>query len=154
MSFCEPRGKPRLLTGKAESLPETMIFSLKAGARLHEEVTAIARREKISTAGIKAIGSVKELRLSYYNRDTKKYEDHDFKGLMEVVSLVGNITMKDDKMFLHAHGNFARRDLSVIGGHVTSAVIFPRLEVFLTPIRNTARRRFDESLGLNVIYNL
>ena len=131
-----------------------MIFSLKEGAKLHEDVIAIAGREKIATGGIRAIGGVRELRLSYYYRDTKKYEDHDFKELMEVVSLGGNITMKAGKHFLHAHGNFVRKDLTVIGGHVTSAVVFPRLEVFLTPTRNIARRRFDELLGLNVIYNL
>jgi uncharacterized protein len=131
-----------------------VIHSLRAGDRLHEEIVTIARREKIATAGIRAIGGVKELSLSYYNRGTKKYENHDFNELFDVVSLVGNITMKDGNQFLHAHGNFSRKDLGVIGGHVTSAVIFPRLEVSLSPTKNIARRRFDESLGLNVIYNL
>jgi uncharacterized protein len=121
---------------------------------LHEEIIAIARKEEIATAGIRAIGGVKELRLSYYNRSTKKYENHDFNELLDVVSLVGNITMKDGNQFLHAHGNFSRKDLGVIGGHITSAVISPRLEVSLIPTKNTARRRFDKSLGLNVIYNL
>ena len=131
-----------------------MIFSLNEGATLHEETIAIARRKKIATAGIRAIGGVRELRLSFYNGDTKKYEDHDFKELMEVVSLVGNVTMKDGRQLLHVHGNFARKDRGVVGGHVTSAVIHPKLEVFLNPTLNKAQRRFDESLGLNVIYNL
>jgi predicted DNA-binding protein with PD1-like motif len=59
--------------------------------------------------------------------------------------------MKDGAPFLHAHGTFARRDYSVIGGHVVSAVVSPLLEFVLTPTENTAVREFDESLGLYVI---
>jgi predicted DNA-binding protein with PD1-like motif len=143
-----------LLTRRTGSFAGEMIFSLEAGCRLHEGVIAAALREEKQTAGIRAIGGVEELRLSYYNPNTREYENHDFRERMDVVSLVGNITIKDGKHFLHAHGNFALKDLSVIGGHVTSAVIFPRLEVCLTPALNKARRRFDETLGLNVIYNL
>jgi predicted DNA-binding protein with PD1-like motif len=33
-----------------------------------------------------------------------------------------------------------------------SARVFPILEAVLTPTTNTALRRFDDELGLNVIY--
>jgi predicted DNA-binding protein with PD1-like motif len=65
---------------------------------------------------------------------------------------LGNITQKDGKPFLHVHGTFGRKDLSVLGGHIISASVFPILEVIMTPTRNSAFRRFDEELGLNIIY--
>jgi uncharacterized protein len=128
------------------------IYSLKAGTKLPDEVVAIATWEKIPTARVEAIGGVKRLRLAYFNHESKKYEEHEFREFLEVTSIMGNITLKDGKQFLHIHGTFGRKDLSVIAGHVMAATVFPLLEVVITPTRNRALRRFDDELGLNVIY--
>jgi predicted DNA-binding protein with PD1-like motif len=128
------------------------LYSLKAGAKIPDDIVAIAAKEKIATARVEAIGGVEKLRLAYFNRTEKKYEEHDFSEFFEVTSILGNITQKDGRPFLHAHGNFGRRDLSVIGGHVMSARVYPILEVVITPTKNRALRKFDDDLGLNVIY--
>jgi uncharacterized protein len=128
------------------------IYSLKAGARIPDDILAIAKREKIRTARVEAIGGVEELRLAYFDHTAKRYEEHDFREFLEVTSLMGNVTTKDGKPFLHVHGNFGRRDLSALTGHVMSAKVYPLLEVVVTPTRNLAHRRFDDDLGLNVIY--
>ena len=130
------------------------IYSLKAGARVPDDILAIARTEKISTARVEAIGGVEELRLAYFNRRTKRYEEQDFKEFLEVTGILGNVTLKDGKPFLHIHGTFGRRDLSALAGHVMSAKVFPLLEVVITPTKNRALRRFDDELGLNVIYKV
>jgi hypothetical protein len=127
------------------------IYSLKAGARVPDDILAIVEKEDIVTASLEAIGGVDELRLAYFDRTAKRHEEHDFHEFFEVVSLLGNITTKDGKPFLHAHGCFGRRDLSVLGGHVVSARVYPLMELFLTPTRNKALRRFDDDLGLSVI---
>lgn len=128
------------------------IHSLKAGSKIPDDIVAVAMREKVRTAQVEAIGGVRALRLAYYNHETKKYEEHDFDEFLEVTSLLGNITVKDGKPFLHVHGTFGRRDLSVVAGHVMSGTVFPLLELVVTPTSNRAVRRFDEELGLNVIY--
>jgi predicted DNA-binding protein with PD1-like motif len=128
------------------------IYSLPAGAKIPEDIVSIARKGKIITARVEAIGGVDKLRLAYFNHKTKKYEDHDYDEFLEVTSLLGNITLKDSKQYLHAHGNFGRSDQSVVGGHIVNAVVYPLLEVVITPTKNRALRKFDESLGLNVIY--
>jgi len=130
------------------------IYGLKAGARVPDDILAIARTEKISTARVEAIGGVEELRLAYFNRRTKRYEEQDFKEFLEVTGILGNVTLKDGKPFLHIHGTFGRRDLSALAGHVMSAKVFPLLEVVITPTKNRALRRFDDELGLNVIYKV
>ncbi len=128
------------------------LYSLKAGAKIPDAILAIASREKVATARVEAIGGFDSLKLAYFNHRAKKYEEHDFSEFLEVTSLLGNITMKDGEPFLHAHGNFGRKDMSVIGGHIMSARVFPILEIVVTPTDNRALRRFDEDLGLNVIY--
>jgi len=128
------------------------IYSLKAGAKIPEDILAIVSKEKVATARVEAIGGVEELRLAYFNRNSKRYEEHDFREFLEVAGILGNVTLKDGKPFLHVHGTFGRRDLSALAGHVVTAKVFPLLEVVITPTRNRALRRFDDELGLNVIY--
>ena len=130
------------------------IHALKAGASLTEEILRIAKKERIKTARVEAIGGVNKLKLAYFNHRTKKYEEHDYDEFLEVTGLLGNITQKDGKPFLHAHCTFGRKDMSVVGGHLISATVFPLMEVVITPTRNSATRRFDEKLGLNVIYRI
>ena len=132
----------------------TRLYNLRAGAKIPDDILAISRKERIATAMVEAIGGVEELRLAYFNREAKRYEEHDFREFLEVTSLLGNITTKDRKPFLHVHGNFGRRDLSAVAGHVISARVYPLLELVITPTRNRALRRYDEELGLNVIYKL
>jgi len=134
-----PRGVPRL-------------YSLKPGTELTDGLLAIARKEGIRTAKVEAIGGVNRLRLAYFNSELRKYEEHEYNEFMEAASLLGNLAEKDSKPFLHLHGTFGRRDMSTVGGHVVSATVFPLLEACITPTDNVALRRFDESTGLNAIY--
>ena len=128
------------------------IDNLNSGAKVPEDIVSIARMEKVSTARVEAIGRVNKVRLAYFNHETKKYEEHDFDEFLEVTSLLGNITLKDGEPFLHVHGTFSKKDLSVVGGHVISLTVFPILEVIMTPTKNRALRKFDDEIGLNVIY--
>ena len=127
---------------------------LDAGAMIPDAILRVAAEEKMRTATLEAIGGVDSLTLGYYNRLTKKYEEHTYRGFMEVTSLLGNVTEKAGRPFLHAHGTFGRRDMSVIGGHVISATVFPTLEFTLVPTTNRAIRKFDEQTGLNLIYRI
>ena len=125
--------------------------ALRAGETLPDSILRIAIKERIRTATLAGIGGVDRLTLGYYNRRTKRYEEHSYNGFMEVTSLLGNITEKDGKPFLHAHGTFGRRDMGVIGGHLIRARIYPTLEFTLEPTTNKGLRKFDERTGLNLI---
>jgi len=128
------------------------IYSLSRGASLVDEVLMIAALERVRTAQVAAIGGVDRLTLAYFNREKKNYEEHVYDEYLEVVSMLGDITLKDGKPFLHIHGTFGKRDMSVVAGHVVSASVFPLLEVVITPTKNTALRRFDDDVGVNVIF--
>ncbi|MDV3293534.1 MAG: DUF296 domain-containing protein [Nitrososphaerales archaeon] len=134
--------------------PLARIYSLESGASVVEEILKIAKKERIRTARVEAIGGVNELKIAFFNHHAKKYEELVFHEFLEVTGISGNITLKDRKPFLHAHGTFGKRDASVIGGHLISAKVFPLMEVVITPTKNRATRRFDEKTGLNVIYKI
>ncbi len=127
------------------------IYSLPRGASVFDELLRTAKEEKLTTARVEAIGGVNELTLAYFNREERRYEEHAYKEFLEVAGMLGNITLKEGRPFLHLHGTFGRRDMSAVAGHVISARVFPVMEVVVTPTQNTALRGLDEETGLNVI---
>ena len=67
---------------------------------------------------------------------------------MEVISLIGNVSMRESEPFAHVHLGLGRNDLTLIGGHFNAAIAHPMLEIWLTPIDATVTRVLDESCGL------
>ena len=55
----------------------------------------------MKTARVEAIGTLRKAKVAYYNRNTKKYEEHLYNENMEVTSMLGDITMMERKPFLH-----------------------------------------------------
>ena len=70
---------------------------------------------------------------------------------MEVVSLIGNVTLKDDLPVLHVHVTLGRRDLSIIGGHLNDLVGAPEPGDLDAPGSIKVRRALDEACGLYVM---
>jgi uncharacterized protein len=54
---------------------------------------------------------------------------------MEVTTLLGNVKMEGGRPVVHVHGTFSRRDMSVVGGHVISATVYPMFELMITPTK-------------------
>lgn len=111
-------------------------------------LTEFARENNISFASFTLIGASKEVTLSYYNLETKSYEDKTISEDMEILSVIGNIAIKENAPFIHAHGVFGRRDLSPIGGHIKSLTISATGEMFLTLYPKAISREYDEETGL------
>ena len=75
---------------------------------------------------------------------------------MEVVSLGGNCSLKEDETglgnpFLHVHCVLSRRDYSVVGGHLREARVRPTLEVWLRTSPTPVRRAHDDATGLDLL---
>ncbi len=108
----------------------------------------------MKTARVEAIGTLRKARTAYYNRKTKKYEEHMYNENLGVTSMLGNITLMEKEPYLHLHANLGRKDMSVVGGHLVSGEVHPFLEVVITPTSNVAIRKHDEELNLNAIYDI
>src|SRR3954468_8200069 len=108
-------------------------------------------RENIGYASLTGLGAVSGSPVSYGNADTQQYETHELTEQMEVVSLVGNVALRDGQPFVHAHVGLGRSDLSLIGGHVNDLIVHPTLEVSSVPGPEPVHRTLDESCGLYVM---
>ena len=99
---------------------------------------------------VDGIGAVSSATLRFYDPTTKKYVDRTFEEQMEIASLVGNISQKDGKVYLHLHATFGRSDYTSIAGHLLTAQIHGACELFVQPLSCSISRKHDPVTGLQL----
>ena len=130
---------------------ERVQLRLESGEHVAQTLVAWLSAEKIGYATMTGLGAVRSATFSYWNAESQQYETHELQEQLEVVSLIGNVTIRDGAPFAHIHLSLGRRDLSVVGGHFNDAVVHPTLEIWLQPENDTIHRALDESCGLYVM---
>lgn len=48
---------------------------------------------------------------------------------MEVGSLIGNLTIKENNPYFHIHAVLGDRNLKAISGHLSKLIVFPNCEI-------------------------
>jgi len=124
---------------------------LESGERVAETLLGLLRAEGIGYAAVSGLGAVSQARLSYWNSQSRQYEAHELEEQLEVVSLTGNVTLREGEPFLHLHIALGRQDLTVLGGHFNDAVAHPTLEIWLQPGNEPVRRVPDATSGLTLM---
>jgi predicted DNA-binding protein with PD1-like motif len=123
---------------------------------LGDEVSAclqsLASTQRLSAAQVTAIGAFESAILSYWDWETKAYQDIPVNEQVEVLSLNGDITLDESgRPKLHLHTVLGRRDGSAMGGHLKSAHVRPTLETIITEAPAHLRRKEDAKTGLALI---
>jgi uncharacterized protein len=96
----------------------TFMGRLDHGADLLETLTKISLDENIQLGRIEAIGAVKKATLAYYEQDKQSYVSFVLDRHLEILNLVGNISLKEGKPFVHAHVTLADEAGRSFGGHL------------------------------------
>lgn len=113
-------------------------------------LTELCEKENIAYAHVSGIGAVSKATVGFYSLSEHQYLSKTFDEPMEMVSLLGNITRKDGKPYLHLHASFSDRDCRVVGGHLNKAVIGVTAEIFVTVIDGEMGRKINPVTGLNI----
>lgn len=126
------------------------ILSLSNHVSLMEALADFAERENIPSGCIGGLGAVNSATFRFLNPATMQYVDKTFDEQMELTSIVGNISRKDGKVYLHIHVTASRSDYTCIGGHLLDARINGACELFVEDYGIPAGRRPDPETGLNL----
>lgn len=126
----------------------TYILRIEKGEDVLETLTLFCERNKIANAHFRGIGAVKGLTCGYYALEEKKYYFTDYDDLIEVVSLTGNVMLKERKPFIHVHGVFTDTQNVAFGGHIKEMKAGVVVEVILEVLSSKIERLHDEEIGL------
>lgn len=115
----------------ADGTTKTYVLVFAVGDEVVTEIIAFATRENVTAARFTGIGALSEATLASLNHDTKRYEPFPVNEQVELLSLVGDIALRDGAPLLHAHAVVGHRDGSVRGGHLIMGRVWPTLELFV-----------------------
>ena len=129
---------------------DTYVVRLQRGEEVLACLRELCEKESISLGTVSAIGAVNHGVVGVYRVDEQKYVANTFDGVMELTSLMGNITEKDGEPYLHLHATFGDLTGKVIGGHLNEAVVSATCELFVRKVEGHVGRRLDPETGLNI----
>ncbi len=119
-------------------------------AELIQFIKNLAIEQKISVAAFTAIGAFKSAVLGYYDQQTHQYTDHEVNQPSELVSCIGNISIKDGTPIVHAHAVLSGPNGNAKGGHLKTGTVFAA-EIHMFELRgDTVERKLDIVTGLSL----
>jgi uncharacterized protein len=137
---------------KIDDAPQTFILVFATGDELAQSLLRFAQEQQLSAASFKAIGALSSVRLGWFSWEHKRYEPSvTLDEQVELVSLIGDVALKDDEAVVHAHVVIAKQDGTAHGGHLLQAHVRPTCEVVLTESPTHLQKFIDPASGLALI---
>jgi len=121
----------------------THILVLETGDEVVEGLLRFAADHDLSDAHFTAIGGFNHVTLGYFDWSIKDYNHIPVDEQVEALSLIGDITLRDDRPWVHAHVVLGLSDATTRGGHLIAGTVRPTLEVMLDESPVHLQRRFD-----------
>lgn len=87
-------------------------------------VKGFAEKNCITTAMVSGIGSLRNPVVGYYSEETQNYKKIELAGTFELLTLLGNLSVKDGKPFAHLHVTLGNASGDVFGGHLIKGEVF------------------------------
>ncbi|ACC97915.1 putative DNA-binding protein with PD1-like DNA-binding motif [Elusimicrobium minutum Pei191] len=124
----------------------TYIFRLPKGKDLQDSITAFCHDNQIKCGIINAIGAVENATVSYYDQAKKKYEKIVLEDEHELVSLIGNVSIKDNRPFVHAHAILSNKKGEVKAGHLMLGTKIFSAEVYIQELVGEPKVRKEDKV--------
>jgi len=137
---------------QVEEKPKTYVLIFDTGDELAANLKRFAKEHKLSGSSFKAIGAFSQVKLAWFNWETKKYQPSvELKEQVELLSMIGDVALKDGEPQVHAHVVVGRRDGTAHGGHLLEATVRPTCELVLQESPAQLQKQEDPESGLALI---
>jgi hypothetical protein len=122
---------------------------LETGSDLVGEIERFCAEQSVVAAQVTVIGAVRQVRYAYYEQNDRRYRELGSQTHHEIVGFTGNVSLKDDRPFLHAHATFADATGETVGGHLLRGCEVFAAEVMIREMSGASLVRMpDEETGL------
>ena len=130
----------------------TIYIRMDRGDEIIGTIIDICKKEHISSAIFSGIGGCQKAEIQTFIPETGTFETQTIGGMLELVSLNGNIvTDENDGYFHHTHAMFSYKvdgEHHTAAGHIKSITVLYTAEIELRPvIGGTIKRKSDPETG-------
>ena len=129
---------------------KTVIVRIDRGEEILTQLKAMAIKEDIKLASVRALGAVGDFTVGVFKVDEKKYYANHFAGDYEIGSLTGTVSTMNGEYYAHLHMAAGDEQGHVVGGHLNEAVVSATCEMVVEIIDGQVDRAFNEDVGLNL----
>mgnify|MGYP000524700058 CR=1 FL=1 len=127
----------------------TFLKRLPHNADLLLWLEKFCRKHNIRTGLIQVIGAVKRAVIGYYGQKERTYTTLTLNKALEIGSCIGNVSIKDKKVMVHAHIVLSNKKGKAFAGHLMPGTTIFAGEVYIQELSGTVLvRKFDETTGL------
>jgi predicted DNA-binding protein with PD1-like motif len=131
-----------------EKIENGYMIYVEKGEKIMERITEFCIKNQINNAQLSGIGAVKEIEIGAFDTKNKIYIRQIFEDTWELVSYQGNVSLKDNIPFIHAHVTLSDHNLDMKGGHLFEATVAAVGEFFLRRVDSDVYRKLNENVGL------
>jgi uncharacterized protein len=137
---------------KIEDEPKTFVLIFETGEEIANLLQQFAKRQGLGGSSFKAIGALSYAKLGWLNWQTKKYDPaYLLNEQVELLSLIGDIALKDGEPQVHPHVVVGRSDGTAHGGHLLEARVRPTCEMILTESPTHLQKKLNPESGIALI---
>ncbi len=124
---------------------------LLEGEDMIKAITQVATKSKIRAGFFFLIGTLKSAKLGFYQHG--KYLPIEMEQELEIVSCLGNVSVKEGKAFPHAHLAVSDEKGKVFGGHAMPGCIIGATAelVLVEAVGLKITRQLDETTKLSLL---
>ena len=90
---------------------DTYIVYVEQEEGIMETLTLFCKEKRIYNAQLSGIGAIKEIEVGAYDLENQEYLKQTFSDIWELTSFQGNVLLKDDEPFIHAHITISNHQL-------------------------------------------
>ena len=135
-----------------EDRPKVFALIFETGDEIAGELQRFSKSQELAGSSFKAIGALSYAKLGWFNWETKKYDlacvlDEQ----LELLSLIGDIALRDGEPQVHAHVVVGRSDGTAHGGHLLEARVRPTCELVLIESPTHLQKKIDPESGIALI---
>jgi uncharacterized protein len=134
-----------------ENGEKTYALIFDTGDEAASGILDFAKEHDLAGSHFTAIGAFSRVVVGYFDLATREYRKLPIDEQVEVLSLVGDVALKDGEPMVHAHVVVGKRDGTAWGGHLIEGHVRPSLEVMLVETPAHLHREYDAESGLALI---
>ena len=127
---------------------DRIFLTIDKGELINQKLLEVAENENLNSGWINGLGAISNIELGYYDIEKKMYVKQIFDTHYELISLIGNISLVDNKHFIHTHISFADTKYRVFGGHLFDAKVTAAAEFCIFTSDYHLHRKFNCDIGL------
>jgi predicted DNA-binding protein with PD1-like motif len=134
-----------------KQLSNQYMLRLDSGEDFLNTISGFCEQKGIKAAKVSGIGAVRDARISYFDLQKGEYISIEVPGDVELLSLMGNISIMEGQVFAHLHVTLADENFKVHGGHFSAGKVGATAEIFIEVYDLVLERKFYQETGLRLL---